>query len=117
MTATVTDRRYPLLFQIEETAYGVPLVNAQHPHNFIMGLGFHYTREVSEDTILDAYFAPVGDPALEISVTVVHSPIDRMGAGQLPISRVVSMGRRNTGLEFIGWSLKSQCFSRPLIQT
>jgi hypothetical protein len=29
-----------------------------------MGLGFHYTYELGEDTILDAYFAPVGDPAL-----------------------------------------------------
>jgi hypothetical protein len=62
--ATVTDRRYPLLFQTGETAYGTPLVDAQHPHNFIMGLGFHYTHELGEDTILDAYFAPVGDPAL-----------------------------------------------------
>ena len=62
--ATITDRRYPLLFQTGETAYGAPLVDAQHPHNFIMGLGFHYTHELGEDTILDAYFAPVGDPAL-----------------------------------------------------
>lgn len=62
--ATITDRRYPLLFQTGETAYGVPLVDAQHPHNFIMGLGFHYTYELGEDTILDAYVAPVGDPAL-----------------------------------------------------
>src|ERR1700730_477482 len=62
--ATVTDRRYPLLFQTGETAYGAPLVDAQHPHNFIMGLGFHYTHEFGEETILDVYFAPGGDPAL-----------------------------------------------------
>jgi hypothetical protein len=62
--ATITNRRYPLLFQTGETAYGVPLEDAQHPHNFVMGLGFHYTRELGEDTILDVYFAPVGDPAL-----------------------------------------------------
>jgi len=62
--ATVTDRRYPLLFQTGETAYGVPLVDAQHPHNFIMGLGFHYTHQLGEDTFVDTYFAPVGDPAL-----------------------------------------------------
>jgi len=62
--ATITDRRYPLLFQTGETAYGVPLVDAQHPHNFVMGLGFHYTYALSEDTIADLYFAPVGDPAL-----------------------------------------------------
>ena len=62
--ATITDRRYPLLFQTGETAYGAPLADAQHPHNFIMGLGFHYTREVAAETIFDLYVAPVGDPAL-----------------------------------------------------
>lgn len=62
--ATVTDRRYPLLFQTGETAYGVPLVDAQHPHNFVMALGFHYARQLAEDVMLDLYFAPVGDPAL-----------------------------------------------------
>src|SRR5712691_7902865 len=62
--ATVTDRRYPLLFQTGETAYGLPLVDAQHPHNFILGLGFHYTHQLADETFLDTYFAPVGDPAL-----------------------------------------------------
>jgi hypothetical protein len=62
--ATITDRRYPLLFQTGETAYGVPLVDAQHPHNFIMALAFHEVHRLAEDTMLDFYFAPVGDPAL-----------------------------------------------------
>ena len=77
--ATFTDRRYPLLFQTGETAYGVPIVDGQHPHNFIMGLGFHYTRELAEDTILEAYFAPVGDPALG-PVAYPH----RASAAELP---------------------------------
>jgi hypothetical protein len=62
--ATVTDRRYPLLFQTGETAYGMPITDAQHPHNLIMAAGVHYTRQLGEDTFLDAFFAPVGDPAL-----------------------------------------------------
>lgn len=62
--ATIADRRYPLLFQTGETAFGVPLVDAQHPHNLIMALGFHYVRQLTEQTTLDLYFAPVGDPAL-----------------------------------------------------
>jgi hypothetical protein len=62
--ATVANRRYPLLFQTGETAYGKPLSDAQHPHDFIMGLGFHYARQLAEDTTFEAYFAPVGDPAL-----------------------------------------------------
>lgn len=62
--ATITGERYPLLFQTGETAYGRPIIDGQHPHNFIMSLGFHYAYEVSENTTVDAYFAPVGDPAL-----------------------------------------------------
>jgi hypothetical protein len=77
--ATVTDRRYPLLFQTGETAYGIPLVDAQHPHNFIMALGFHYTYQLGKDTILDAYVAPVGDPALG-PVAFPH----RASAAELP---------------------------------
>jgi hypothetical protein len=61
--ATITNRSYPLLFQTGETAYGRPLVDAQHPHNFIMSLGFHYAHAFGY-TLWDVYFAPVGDPAL-----------------------------------------------------
>jgi hypothetical protein len=62
--ATVTNRSYPLLFQTGETAYGKPLVDAQHPHEFIMGLGVNYARPVGESTMLHLYYAAVGDPAL-----------------------------------------------------
>lgn len=77
--ATITNRRYPLLFQTGETAYGIPLVDAQHPHNFIMALGFHYAYQLGENTILDAYVAPVGDPALG-PVAFPH----RASAAELP---------------------------------
>jgi hypothetical protein len=82
--ATVTDRRYPLLFQTGETAYGAPLVDAQHPHNFIMALGFHYVRSFSDDTTLDLYFAPVGDPA--IGPTAFPHRASAMELPQAPIS-------------------------------
>jgi hypothetical protein len=61
---TVTNRRYPLLFQTGETAYGRPLVDAQHPHDFLMGLSAQYARPLDSDTMLQLYYAPVGDPAL-----------------------------------------------------
>ena len=77
--ATITDRRYPLLFQTGETAYGIPLVDAQHPHDFIMSLGFHYMHQVSEGLMWDLYFAPVGDPALG-PVAFPH----RASAAELP---------------------------------
>jgi hypothetical protein len=62
--ATITGRRYPLLFQTGETAFGVPLADAQHPHNFIMGLGLQYAYALNSNTTLEFYAAPVGDPAL-----------------------------------------------------
>ena len=62
--ATVTSRRYPELFQTGETAYGAPLVDAQHPHNFIMGLSLTYAHEMGTSGLWQVYYAPVGDPAL-----------------------------------------------------
>jgi hypothetical protein len=62
--ATITDRRYPLLFQQGETAYGVPIADGQHPHNFFMELAALYDLKLGEHTLLSFYFAPVGDPAI-----------------------------------------------------
>ena len=62
--ATVTGRRYPELFQQGETAYGLPIVDGQHPHDFFMELAALYDYKVSERTLLSFYVAPTGDPAL-----------------------------------------------------
>ena len=62
--ATVSDRRYPELFQQGETAYGLPIVDGQHPHDFFMELAALYDYKLKEKTMLSIYLAPVGDPAL-----------------------------------------------------
>lgn len=62
--ATVSERRYPELFQEGETAYGVPIVDGQHPHNFVMELAGIYDYAVGDRSLLSFYAAPVGDPAL-----------------------------------------------------
>ncbi len=62
--ATITDRRYPLLFQTGETAYGKPIVDGQHPHDFVMALALEYAYSLTESTTFEVYIAPVGDPAL-----------------------------------------------------
>ncbi|MDD5542147.1 MAG: hypothetical protein PHX83_03155 [Acidobacteriia bacterium] len=62
--ATITERRYPLLFQTGETAFGQTLVDAQHPHDFFMELAMEYVRSLGEKNLVYFYFAPVGDPAL-----------------------------------------------------
>jgi hypothetical protein len=62
--ATVTDRRYPLLFQQGETAFGVSIADGQHPHNFFMEIAALYDWKLGESALLSFYAAPVGDPAL-----------------------------------------------------
>ncbi len=62
--ATVSDRRYPELFQQGETAFGRPIVDGQHPHDFFMELAVLYDYRVSEHTLVSFYAAPMGDPAM-----------------------------------------------------
>lgn len=62
--ATISERRYPELFQEGETAFGLPIVDGQHPHNFFMELAAMYDYKIGEQTLLSVYAAPVGDPAL-----------------------------------------------------
>ena len=77
--ATVTNRRYPELFQTGETAYGKPIVDGQHPHDFVMELALHYSHPMGEKTTWELYAAPVGDPALG-PVAYSH----RVSAEELP---------------------------------
>ncbi len=77
--ATVTERRYPELFQTGETAFGKPIVDGQHPHNFIMGASLSYERPIGWATFLELYAAPIGDPALG-PVAFPH----RASASELP---------------------------------
>ena len=62
--ATITGRQYPELFQLGETAFGKPIVDGQHPHNFFMELALLYDWKLAKDTLLSFYAAPVGDPAV-----------------------------------------------------
>lgn len=77
--ATITRRHYPLLFQTGETAFGAPLINGQHPHEFVMELAAQYTHPLSESLRLVFYGGPVGDPALG-PVAFPH----RTSAAELP---------------------------------
>jgi hypothetical protein len=77
--ATVTAREYPELFQTGETAFGKPIADGQHPHNFVMGLGITCAHPLGSDAMLQIYYAPVGDPALG-PVAYPH----RASAAELP---------------------------------
>jgi len=62
--ATVGDRNYPELFQQGETAYGAPIVDGQHPHDFFMEVTALYDLPLAHNTLLSLYAAPGGDPAI-----------------------------------------------------
>jgi hypothetical protein len=61
---TVTGERYPLLFQQGETAYGKPIADGQHPHDFFMELAALYDLKLGNKSLLTFYVAPEGDPAI-----------------------------------------------------
>lgn len=77
--ATITHERYPELFQTGETAYGKPIIDGQHPHDFFMELSVKYSHPLSKSVEGYIYFAPVGDPALG-PVGFPH----RVSASELP---------------------------------
>ncbi len=62
--ATISTRRYPELFQQGETAFGRPIVDGQHPHDFFMELAALYDYKLTDRTLLSFYAAPMGDPAM-----------------------------------------------------
>ena len=61
--ATVRHKQYPELFQTGETAFGQPIRDAQHPHDFFMEVAAEYAHPLG-DAIGYVYAAPMGDPAL-----------------------------------------------------
>ena len=77
--ATITNGRYPELFQTGETWHGAPIVDGQHPHNLFMELALEYVHPLGPKTKLTLYAAPVGDPALG-PVAFPH----RVSAAELP---------------------------------
>src|SRR3989442_15053347 len=50
--ATVTQRRYPELFQTGEAAFGKPIVDGQHPNDHFMALPIQNTPPTREYTFL-----------------------------------------------------------------
>jgi hypothetical protein len=62
--ATIGRRNYPELFQQGETSHGAPIVDGQHPHDFLMELAALYDLPLSHNTLLSLYAAPIGDPAI-----------------------------------------------------
>src|SRR6185312_7984355 len=79
--ATVTNRFYPELFQQGETAFGRPINDGQHPHDFVMEVAALYDWKIGEKALFSVYAAPVGDPAMG-PVAYAH----RTSAGENPMA-------------------------------
>jgi hypothetical protein len=62
--ATISERQYPELFQQGETAFGKPIIDGQHPHDFFMEVAALYDIHLGERTLLSFYASPIGDPAI-----------------------------------------------------
>jgi hypothetical protein len=62
--ATITEREFPELFQVGETAFGKAIVDGQHPHNLFMEIAAIYDWKLAKNALLSFYAAPVGDPAI-----------------------------------------------------
>jgi hypothetical protein len=62
--ATVTHRRYPLLLQMGEVAFGRPIIDGQHPHDMWGEIAGVYDWKIREGTLLSFYGGIIGDPAL-----------------------------------------------------
>jgi hypothetical protein len=62
--ATITKRRYLELFQTGETAYGLPIVDGQHPHNFVMELAGRYEVALNDKAHVFFYGGPIAEPAI-----------------------------------------------------
>jgi hypothetical protein len=85
--ATVTGEQYPLLFQQGETAYGVPIADGQHPHNFFMELAALYDLHVGDRGLVSLYVAPEGDPAIGPTAyphraSALENPVGTLGHHQ-----------------------------------
>src|SRR5262249_25202064 len=62
--ATITNKRYPLLFAGGETPDGLPITNGQHPQAPFMELPASYQAKLGERTAIQLYGGPRGEPAL-----------------------------------------------------
>ena len=92
---TITSERYPLLFQEGEMAYGVPIADGQHPHDFFMEIAGLYDIHLGEHRLLSLYFAPIGDPAIGPTAyphraSAFETPVGTLGHHQQDSTHIAS---------------------------
>jgi hypothetical protein len=105
----------PLLFQTGETYKGEPLIDRQHPHDFVMELSANYTLPLGEKGSWFSYFGYPGEPALG-PVAFMH----RASAGLNPSAPLshhlqdsshISFGVFTTGFTYRWFKLEGSVFN------
>ena len=110
----ITERGYSHLFQVGETWEGRPIVDRQHPHDFLMQLSAVWKVPIGDRTSVVLAGAPVGEPALG-PVAFMH----RRSAAENPSAPIghhtfdathIAMGVITGGFERGPWFVEASAF-------
>ncbi len=111
--ATAGARGYRELFQVGEAYHGEPLIDRQHPHDFMMQMSASWRVPLGA-TRLTLSAAPVGEPALG-PVAFMHRPsaaensVAPLNHHRLD-STHIAMGVLTAALERPAWTIESSLF-------
>ena len=112
---TVQGCGYPNLLQSGELCDGLPIADAQHPHDLFMELSATYARAIAGGLVGEVYLAPVGEPALG-PAAFVHRASSRTGP-RAPIAHHwmdathVSFGVATVALAGERWKAEASVFN------
>lgn len=113
--AFVGGNGYPLLFQSGESWEGKPLVDRQHPHDFISELSVEYTHLFNNDFAVNTYFGYSGEPSIG-PVAFMHRP----SAANNPDSPLghhwqdathITFGVATLGFRFFNYKIEGSVFT------
>lgn len=113
--ATVGGEGYGELFQAAETHDGAPLVDRQHPHDFLMQLAALWRLPLTAGLHLTLAGAPVGEPALG-PVAFMH----RRSAAEVPVAPLshhtldsthIAMGVITAAIDSGPWTVETSVFN------
>jgi hypothetical protein len=113
--ATLGRDGYSEIFQVGETLDGQPLIDRQHPHDFLVQAGFIWRRALSDSTGIALGVAPVGEPALGPVAfmhrpTAVENPTAPLGH-HIFDSTHISMGVLTAAFDHGPWVIEASSFN------
>jgi hypothetical protein len=112
---TVGGAGYPLLFQTGESWQGRPLVDRQHPHDFIAELSVSYAHAFSPKADLFVYLGYPGEPALG-PAAYVHRPSGFFNP-DAPLTHHwvdathITFGVATLGFRYGAWKIEASSFT------